>query len=56
MIANCGQLGLDWRTLDLSSYLETMEAHNEMSQPKDDGKLSSDQADRLRRAMEAHGG
>ena len=27
MIANAGSLGLDWRMLDLSAYLEAMEAH-----------------------------
>lgn len=29
MIANCGQLGLDWERVSLSAYLEAQEAHNE---------------------------
>lgn len=56
MIATSGALGLDWRALDLSSYLEAVEAHNEMQQASDGKpKATPDQIDRLRRAMNAHG-
>jgi hypothetical protein len=34
LIANCGQLGLDWRQTDLSDYLEALEAHNEAHDPE----------------------
>ena len=34
MIANCGQLGLDWRETSLSGYFEGLEAHNDAHDPK----------------------
>lgn len=55
MIANAGALGLDWRTLDLSSYLEALEAHNEAhTDPKD--KAPPEASERLKRFMAAHKG
>ena len=33
MIANCGQMGLDWRDLSLSDYFEALEAHNGAHEP-----------------------
>lgn len=55
MIANCGQLGLDWRTTDLSDYLEALEAHNEANDPKA-GKHVPEATDELKRFFAAHGG
>ena len=55
MIANAGAMGLDWRTLDLSSYLEALEAHNEAhADPKD--KAPPEASERLKRFMAAHRG
>lgn len=39
MIANSGALGLDWRALDLSDYLEALEANNASH---DDSKRDTD--------------
>lgn len=35
MIANCGSMGLDWRFLSLSAYLEALEAYNEANSGED---------------------
>lgn len=44
-------MGLDWRTLDLSDYLEALEAHNEAhSSEKPDRQASEG----LKRFMQAH--
>jgi hypothetical protein len=44
-------MGLDWRTLDLSDYLEALEAHNEAhSSEKPDRQAS----DGLKRFLKAH--
>jgi hypothetical protein len=53
LIANCGQLGLDWRTADLSDYLEALEAHNEAHSSETEPRQPAD-LDRLRRFMAAH--
>ena len=42
MIANSGQLGLDWRTLDLSSYFEALEAHGEANDPNAKREMDSE--------------
>lgn len=55
MIANCGQLGLDWRQTDLSDYLEALEAYNEAHDPEA-GKRPAEASDELKRFMTAHGG
>ncbi|XAI96833.1 hypothetical protein [Synechococcus phage Ssp-JY40] len=52
MIANCGQLGLDWRQTDLSDYLEALEAHNEAHDPEA-GK-AKEASPELARFMAAH--
>lgn len=51
MLANCGQLGLDWERLSLGEYVEALEAHNAASDPKPEADM-----DRLRRfkAARAH--
>ena len=56
MIANCGQLGLDWQHTSLSAYFEALEAHNAAyesggAKPKPTGDLT-----RLKQFMEAHDG
>lgn len=33
MIANCGQMHLDWHALSLSDYFEALEAHNSAHEP-----------------------
>ncbi|UAB76956.1 hypothetical protein INR77_08855 [Erythrobacter sp. SCSIO 43205] len=53
MIANCGALGLDWRSADLSDYLEALEAHNEAQNP--DSAKPKEASDELKRFMSAHG-
>jgi len=52
LIANCGQLGIDWRTADLSDYLESLEAHNEAHSSE---AANPEASDDLRRFMSAHG-
>lgn len=52
MIKNAGMLGLDWRTLDLSSYLEALSAHNADHAEKPPVKVS----DGLKRFMKARSG
>lgn len=54
MLANAGQLGLDWERLSLSGYLEALEAHNEANSG---GKNTPDasQLERLNRFNRAHG-
>ena len=55
LIAHCGALGVDWRTLDLSGYLEALEAHNEAHDPEaGKGEIKSDM-DRLAKFHRAHG-
>lgn len=44
-------MGLDWRTLDLSGYLEALEAHNEAHSPE---KPMQQASDGLKRFMQAH--
>ena len=56
MIANCGAMGLDWRTLDLSAYMEALEAFNEMHDPESGKKGAQADTDRLSRFLKAHGG
>lgn len=46
-------MGLDWRILSLSSYMEALEAQNEMNNP-DGGKAESGTGDGLKRFMKAH--
>lgn len=53
MIANAGQMGLDWRTLDLSAYLEALEANNAAH---DGDKTAPEPSERLKRAVRAHMG
>lgn len=48
-------MGLDWRTLDLSAYMEALEAFNEMNYPES-GKGAQADTDRLSRFLKAHGG
>ena len=55
MIANCGQLGLDWRQTDLSDYLEALEAHNEAHDPEA-AKQPREASEELKRFLTAHGG
>ena len=56
MIANCGVMGLDWRMLDLSAYMEALEAFNEMHDPESGKKGAQADTDRLSRFLKAHGG
>ena len=51
MIANAGAMGLDWRWLDLSSYLEALEAHNEANSGE---KPQAQASDGLKRFIRAH--
>lgn len=50
-------MGLDWRDLSLSDYLETLEAFNEAHDPKA-AKAPAEPGDMsdLKRLMRAHGG
>jgi hypothetical protein len=48
VLANCGQLGLDWERLSLSSYLEVMHAQ------QSDEKGIPEASDGLKRFMQAH--
>lgn len=48
-------MGLDWRTLDLSDYMEALEAFNEMHDP-DAPKPGVSTDSRLAKFMKAHGG
>lgn len=50
-------MGLDWRVLDLSSYMEALEAFNAMNDPDAKGN-SADEPDtsRLARFMKVHKG
>ena len=45
-------MGLDWRTLSLSAYMEALEAKNEMADPEA-GK-GGEPSDGLKRFMKAH--
>jgi hypothetical protein len=54
VIANCGQMGLDWRFLSLSGYLEALEAANETTDPKKGP--SDDGGSRLAAVIAARGG
>lgn len=47
-------MGLDWRTLDLSSYFETLEAFNEMSDGGEGEKSAP--GERLSKFLSAHMG
>lgn len=51
MIANAGALGLDWRTLDLSDYLEALEAHNESHDPNAGNDRAESDPDWLAKMM-----
>ena len=53
MISNCGVLGLDWRCTSLSTYIETLEAHNESNDPKA-SKGPVDAGPGLKRFFDAH--
>jgi len=55
LIANAGQLGLNWRELDLSSYLEAMEAHSAANDPNaaKEPRAPTD-VNRLRKFHSAH--
>ena len=53
MIANCGQLGLDWRETSMSAYFEALEAHSAAQDPKGSTSGPRDTS-RLARFMEAH--
>lgn len=44
-------MGLDWRSLDLSDYLEALEAHNEANGGE---KPKAEASEGLRRFMKAH--
>lgn len=46
-------MGLDWRTLDLSAYLEALEANNAAH---DGDKTAPEPSERLKRAVRAHMG
>lgn len=52
MIANCGQLGLDWERVSLSGYLEALEAYNEAMAPEKRAP-SAEGAERLAAVMAA---
>lgn len=56
VLANCGQLGLDWRDLSLSDYLEALEAHNEAHATPGSSDRPEANPERLRRFVEAHRG
>jgi hypothetical protein len=46
-------MGLDWRWLSLSAYLEALEAHNEANAGDDKGPAEASEG--LKRFMKAHG-
>ncbi|NBC37366.1 hypothetical protein GTZ99_12475 [Novosphingobium sp. FSY-8] len=50
-------MGLDWRSLSLSGYLEALEAHNEAHDPdyKPEPQVTADK-DRLKRLLNARAG
>lgn len=48
-------MGLDWRRLSLSDYLEALEAYNEANDPNPDKAAPGDLSD-LKRLMKAHSG
>jgi hypothetical protein len=56
LIANAGAMGLDWERLSLSSYMEALEAANEMNDPDAAKKAGSDTdaTGRLQKFMSAH--
>lgn len=56
-IANCGELGIDWRTSTMSDYFEALEAKIEMTDPKAANKPTATPggAEMLKRAMAAIG-
>lgn len=48
-------MGLDWRYLSLSAYLEALEASNEMHDPEAGKRLREIEPDsRMKRFMKAH--
>ncbi|WP_155738159.1 hypothetical protein [Sphingobium yanoikuyae] len=51
MIANCGQLGLDYRAVSIGEYFEALEAHNDAA-GADSGKGGGD-PDKLAAVMAA---
>ena len=54
VLANCGQLGLDWERVSLSGYLEALEAHNEATDPKgSSAETKGPPSDWLRNAVRA---
>lgn len=53
MIANAGSMGLDWRTLSLSAYMEALEAFNEMNSAEGE-KPSAVEVPRMLKFMAAH--
>lgn len=54
MIANAGAMGLDWRFLSLSAYMEALEAANEMNDPDGGKGGSKDISPRLKQFLSAH--
>lgn len=52
MIANAGAMGLDWRVLSLSAYMEALEAQNEMQTGGD--KTAPVISDKFKNFMAAH--
>ena len=53
MLANCGQMGLDWRFLSLSSYLEGLEAADEINSPEGGKPEREANAEKLAAVMAA---
>lgn len=51
ILANCGELGLDWERITLGEYFEALEAHNEAAP----GEKPEPDLDRLRKFKEARG-
>ena len=52
MIANAGAMGLDWRFLSISGYLEALDASNDMHSP--DSATEPGDTSRLAAFMAAH--
>ena len=40
VLSNCGQLGLDWNDVSLSSYLEATQARQDAMEPQKDAEAS----------------
>lgn len=53
MIANCGQLGLDYERVSLGEYAEALEAHNMASEEGDKSKPDLERLKRFK-AARAH--